>query len=100
MELLRTLTLIWSGVLVLALAASLTAIWLYLRRIASALADVREALAGVTRATAPMKEHIQPLREQVEVAHEALQDACSTFEHADEALEGIVMHAGAGEPAG
>lgn len=55
------LTLIYAGVLVVALAVSLVMIWVYLRRISGSLAKARRALARVDKETAPLKEPLQAL---------------------------------------
>ncbi len=59
MQLLTLLTLVYLAVLVLALAASLIAIFVYLWRIGSALREVRDALNEVEANTAPLTEHIE-----------------------------------------
>lgn len=63
MRLLRTLTLGYVVVLVLALAASLIAILAYLIRIGSALADVRQSLEQVSVNTAPLEEPLRGLQD-------------------------------------
>jgi hypothetical protein len=59
--LLRTLTLIYAGVLVAALAGSLALIAVYLWRIARVLRGVQLALATVRDRTAPIRQHLEPL---------------------------------------
>lgn len=86
MRLLRTLTIGYAVVLVLALASSLTAIWVYLRRIASGLGDVRSALASVSADTAPLGQHIEPLHGKTAESAEALAAARASLERADERL--------------
>ena len=96
MELLRILTLIYVAVLVLALAASLLAIWIYLRRIGAALAEARDALVAVARESAPLESHIQPLRDVVGEMADELQAADTHLESANEHLERIADRLGAG----
>ncbi|MDQ4077531.1 MAG: hypothetical protein M3220_14955 [Chloroflexota bacterium] len=72
---LRNLTILYSVVLVLALALSLIAIWLYLDRIASVLADVREALATVGDQTEPLGKHLEQLNETAGESVEELEEA-------------------------
>lgn len=61
MKLLRTLTLAYVAILVPTLAASLIAILVYLRRIASALDQVGQALATASRETQPLNQHLDGL---------------------------------------
>lgn len=63
MELLRWVTLVYVGVLVLALAVGLITIWIYLRRVAHALAGARDALRAAERETAVLPQHLAPLRD-------------------------------------
>jgi HAMP domain-containing protein len=86
MELLLFLTLIYIGVLVVALAASLIAIWIYLRRISRALGEVREALAAARRETGPLEDALRPLRDLFEETAGEMNAAESALEQADEAL--------------
>lgn len=100
MELLRFLIPIYVAVLVLALAISLIAIWVYLHRIGKALGEAHEALGAVARESAPLEAGIQPLRDLVgEIAGE-LAAADSYFGRADEHLTRIADRAGAGSLAG
>ncbi len=96
MELLRVITLIYAGVLVLALAASLTAILIYLRKIASALGDTYDALALVEERTRPLEELLQPLNPALKGSIADLQETAARLEHADEALDKIAERLGAG----
>jgi hypothetical protein len=75
MALLRVLTLIWVAVLVLALAVSLTAIWIYLRRIGRSLGAVKGSLIDVEERTRPMKDHLAALKQEMEQACEPFCDA-------------------------
>jgi uncharacterized protein YoxC len=63
MSLLLTLTLIYIAVLVLALAVSLITILVYLRRIASSLAEVQSALGTVQEKTEPLETPLQLLQD-------------------------------------
>lgn len=86
MELLRTLTLIYAAVLVLALAASLIAIWIYLRRIAAALDEVHGALATASRESGPLSTHLQSLNETAGGSAEELADAQARLARAADGL--------------
>lgn len=86
MRLLRTLTLGYAAVLVLTLASSLTAIWVYLRRIAGGLGEVRSALASVSDDTELLGQHLQPLHDRAVDSAEALAAARASLERADERL--------------
>ena len=81
MRLLRALTLGYVTVLIPTLAASLIAIWVQLRRIASVLGDVREALVTVRDRTAPLAGHLQPVDESLAASAEDLATAQARFEH-------------------
>lgn len=61
MELLTWLTIIYLIVLVLALAVSLIAIFIYLWKIGSALAGVERALVQTKANTAPLKGHLDAI---------------------------------------
>jgi HAMP domain-containing protein len=98
MELLRTLTLIYAAVLVLALAVSLVAIWVYLRRTAHRLAEARAALAAAQRETAPLEELLCPVRDLGEEASGELWAAKSSLEQADEHLSAVLERLGLAQP--
>jgi len=82
MALLRTLTLVYTAVLVLALAVALTTIAVYLWRVAFALRDVRAALSLVRERTGPLRQHLQPLEALTEEHVEAFEDATTLLERA------------------
>lgn len=65
MTVLTVATLTYAGVLVVALAASLITILVYLVRIGRALGEVEEALAGVARETAPLHGPFERLEQAV-----------------------------------
>lgn len=74
MELLRTLTIVYAGVLVVALAVSLTLILVYLRRIAAKLSDIRSNLATVAQRTEPLEGHFEAIDADVaRVENDAIQ---------------------------
>lgn len=75
MELLRLVTLVYAGVLVLALAVSLTAVLVYLRRIASALAETRRSLRLIRESTTSLEQHLAPAAEQMDRAGSLVRDA-------------------------
>jgi hypothetical protein len=60
-EPLHWVTLAYAAVLVLALAVSLTAIWIQLRRIGTVLGEARAALGDVELASQPLGEHLREL---------------------------------------
>ena len=96
MGLLRSLTLIYTGVLVSAVAASLGGIWFYLRRIANTLGEVREALAPAPDLTAPLDEHLQRLHDATAGVAEDLAATRASIERADARLATVVQRFGAG----
>jgi hypothetical protein len=96
MELLRLLTLAYAAVLVLALASSLIAIWVYLRRIGSALGGAREALSRVAEETEPLDSHLQPLRDLSKEAEQEFWAAKTALEGADEHLGALLERLGLG----
>jgi hypothetical protein len=96
MELLRILTLIYVAVLVLALAASLTLIWIYLRRIAAALGGAREALAVVQARTRPLPDLLQPVNPLLERSLQDLREAEARLGSARERLDELAQGQGAG----
>ena len=95
MKLLRTLTLGYAVVLVLALGASLIAIWVYLRRIGDVLGEVRAALVAVRDATGPLGELLQPLQDVVAGSAAALADAQASLARANDRLSALVEGASA-----
>jgi DNA-binding transcriptional MerR regulator len=96
-NLLIILTLIYAAVLVVALAASLIAIFIYLRRIGRALGEAREALSAVSRATAPLEEHLQHLQDATASSAQELEQATRQLENANDQLTVIVERLGAEE---
>lgn len=86
MELLRLLSLIYVGVLVTALAASLIAIWVLLRRVAHALGGARDALTTTRRETAPLEESLRTLRDLFQEAAGEMQAADSALQETDTLL--------------
>lgn len=96
MELLRILTLIYAAVLVLALAASLVAIWVLLRRAAGALNEAKLALLRVQRESAPLQGYLAPLRDGVGAVAEELNTADAQLEQADQRLCALAERLGLG----
>jgi hypothetical protein len=84
--LLTVLTLGYLGVLVSALAASLIAILVQLRRIDHALADVAAALTRVRDRTAPLGGHLETIQGATGAFGDRMQAASTSLEHADTAL--------------
>jgi hypothetical protein len=94
-RLLTALTLGYAVVLVGALAASLTAILVYLRRIGDVLADVRAALTGVRDETAPLEAHLRTINGALVAPADRLVAARDALQKADEHLGAIAEHLGA-----
>ena len=86
MRLLRTLTLGYLAVLVGALAASLIAILVELRRIGAGLGEVGAALTRVRDHTAPLGGHLQGVQDASVGLADRMQAARTSLEHADRAL--------------
>ncbi len=97
MRLLRTLTLIYTAVLVLVLAASLVAIWVYLRRIAHTLGKVHTALASVKDESEPLDQYLQRLHDVSASSAEELAKARASLARADERLDTLAGQLGASE---
>lgn len=85
-ELLRLLTLVYAGVLVLALAVSLIAVVVYLRRIAAVLGQTRQSLSATQQRTAALEVHLTPLSEEFDRARSAMSDAAKNLVWAHEQL--------------
>ncbi len=100
MTLLTVLTLIYAVVLVAALAASLIAILVYLRRIAAVLGEAREALAAVDRETEPLASQIQPLHDAVAGSAQEIETTKTQLAHADEHLARVLERLGLRERIG
>jgi hypothetical protein len=89
MQLLRTLTVGYLGVLVSALAASLIAILVQLRRIDAALGEVADALTLVRDRTAPLEGHLGAIQTATGTFGDRMQAASGSLETADTALEQV-----------
>jgi hypothetical protein len=96
-NLLTILTLIYVAVLVVALVASLIAIFVYLRRISRTLGEAREALTAVRNATVPLEGHLQSLHDLSTGPAGELQQAEAQMEIANDQLTVIVERLGAGK---
>jgi hypothetical protein len=94
METLKNLTWIYAAVLVLALAASLIAILIYLWRIAGALGRARAALEAVGGETVPLGEPLEQLRGASGGAAEELSKARESLARADDRLEALLERLG------
>ena len=86
MRLLRTLTLGYLGVLVSALAASLIAILVELRRIDGALGEVASALTLVRDGTTPLAGHLETIHGATSSFGDQMQAAGTSLERADTTL--------------
>lgn len=93
MELLRTLTLVYAGILTVALAASLIAILFYLLRIARALGGVKEELGRTAARTEPIRTLLEPLRDEAGAAGRALEHAEADLGRADARLDALAARA-------
>lgn len=99
MRLLRTLTLIYAVVLVLALAVSLIAILVQLLRIDARMREVRTALEEVRDETEPLAERIGQLQEVTAGVSADVTAAESGFAGAADQLTALAEQRGAVEPA-
>lgn len=99
MELLHLLTLIYAAVLVVALAASLIAILVYLRRIDSALEHARAGLERAGTATQPLSSGLRHLDREVEAAHAHLERAAGLLGEAEREISGAAERRGMGAAA-
>ena len=97
-KLLRTLTLVYTGVLVLAVAASLIAILVYLLRIAAALREVHDALATVKEKTEPLSGPLTLVRDTSAQAAEDLGKVYASLARADGHLGAVAEQLGLTEP--
>jgi hypothetical protein len=79
MQLLLILTLVYAAVLVLALAASLIAIWVFLRRVGNALGEAYDALVRVEERTRPLEQLLEPFAQQLERTRREVQEAEARF---------------------
>jgi uncharacterized protein YoxC len=98
MQLLTILTLVYVAILVLALAASLIAILVYLRRINTALGEVRSALETVEQRSAPLEGLIESIDEAVSGPLKNLEQAQEDLKAADEHLREFLGQAEPAEP--
>ena len=94
MEALKNLTWIYAAVLVLALAASLIAILVYLWRIAGSLGKARAALEAVRDETARLSGPLEQLRDASGGAAEELSKARESLARADDRLEALLERLG------
>ena len=99
MRLLRALTLLYTGVLVSALGTSLTAIWVYLRRIAATLGEARAALGAVSDDTAPLDAHLRRLHDATAGVAGDLAGARESLARADDRLAALAERPGTAEAA-
>lgn len=86
MTVLTVLTLVYAGILVAALAASLITILVYLRRIGRTLGEAREALSEVAAASGPLQEPLERLEDELAAAADALEPGAEALERAWERL--------------
>jgi hypothetical protein len=100
MRLLTWLTVIYLAVLVLALAASLTTIFVYLWRIGSALALVEGALLQAEANTAPLKGHVEAVNGGLTSVAGGLKLVDEHLASADGSLNAVAAHLGIGETVG
>jgi uncharacterized protein YoxC len=100
MQLLTILTLIYAAVLVVALAASLITILVYLRRIATTLGEAHAALAAVRKETEPLAQHLQPVHDAIADSAQELAHAQQQIDAANEHLTTLLERQGVSERAG
>ncbi len=96
MQLLTWLTVIYAVVLVLALAASLITIFVYLWRIGSALAEVRGALDQAKANTAPLENHIETVNRGLANVRDELKAGDEHLSAVDDSLNVVAGHLGIG----
>jgi uncharacterized protein YoxC len=89
MQLLTILTLIYIGILILALAVSLIAIWVHLRRVDGALEEAAHALQEIGNKSEPLEGYMQKLLETWGEAAEDIQQAEAGLTGANEHLEAL-----------
>jgi hypothetical protein len=94
MEVLRVLTWIYAAVLVLALAASLIAILVYLWRVAGALGEARAALEDVRDETDALGEPLEQLQGVSGDVAEEMSRARVSLARADDRLEALLERLG------
>lgn len=93
MKELRTLTLAYVAILVPTLAASLIAILVYLRRVASSLEQIGEGLSVVNRDTAPLAGHLDGVHAASIQLADGMTEARAHFTNAStELAEAIQPH--------
>ncbi len=83
MQVLLIVTLIYAAVLVIAVAASLVAILVYLRRIGDLLAEARGALAQVQEQTQPLEAHLSGLGAIVGETAQQAHDSAARLQEAE-----------------
>ncbi len=96
MRLLTWLTVIYTVVLVLALAVSLITIFYYLWRIGSALALVEGALGQAERNTAPLKGHLDFINGGLTGVGDGLGSVDAHLAGIDTSLNAVAAHLGIG----
>lgn len=94
MDLLLLLTLVYAAVLVVALAASLIAILVYLCRIAAVLGEVHETLEAVSRETDPLESSIQPLHDVAAASAQEIETTQIQLTHANDQLSTLLKRLG------
>jgi ABC-type transporter Mla subunit MlaD len=90
MQLLTIITLIFAGILVLALAASLITILIYLIKISRSLGEVREVLDEVAKETEPLTPVIEEFDRLIDQASNEVAQAAGLITEADESMEQAV----------
>lgn len=99
MQLLTWLTVIYLVVLVVALAVSLIAIFIYLWKIGSALAAVERALVQTKTNTQPLEEHIEAINGGLVGVRDGLMLVDKHLASTDESLSFVADRLGIGETA-
>lgn len=90
MGLLRIITLVYAGVLVAALAASLVVIVAYLRRIGRKLGDVRASLELVQQQSAPLESYFSAVDEEAARIEKAALEIGSNMASAIGTLQSVL----------
>lgn len=97
MQLLTWLTVIYLIVLVAALAVSLITIFVYLWKIGSALAQVKEALLNAETNTRPLQGHVETINNGMVAVRDGLKSTNENLAATGDALNTVAAHLGVGQ---
>ena len=97
MRILTWITVIYLAVLVLALAVSLITIFVYLWKIGSALAAVKDVLGQAEANTSPLKGHLEVINEGLSGVSGGLKLVDENLFEVNESLGAVAGHLGIGQ---